>query len=274
MDILAGNFVNSIISTIFKRTFTLGNFNWQEIVHNEQQANVSTLSVQSNDCQSSEETLLTSYDIDMVMKTRKTYEKNPIIGHLNINPLRAKILSLKEILHKTPIDILCIDETKLDETFPDAQFIIENYQFLPFRRDTNQKGLGKWLAKGLEDFETKSIETICIELLIPKRKWYIMFTYRPPKYDKKVFFQELSKTISQAINKYDNISVTGDLNSDVSRSKGLNGSHFCELIDTFSLTNLIKTPQLASRQLGVPYKMCYSQINQVSYKKLAFVKRN
>ena len=101
-----------------------------------------------------------------------------------------------------------------------------------------------------------------------------MFIYRPPKYDKKVFFQELSKTISQAINKYDNISVTGDLNSDVSRSKALNGNHFCELIDTFSLTNLIKTLQLASRQLGVPYKMCYSQINQVSYKKLAFVKRN
>ena len=158
-------------------------------MHNEQQANVSTLSVQSNDCQSSEETLLTSYDIDMVMKTRKTYEKNPIIGHLNINPLRAKILSLKEILHKTPIDILCIDETKLDETFPDAQFMIENYKFPPFRKDRNKNEVGKMvfirkelLAKRLEDFETKSTETICIELVISKRKWCIIFTYRPPKY--------------------------------------------------------------------------------------------
>ena len=44
-------------------------------MHNEEQANVSTLSVQSNGCQSSEQTLLTSYGIDMVMKTRKTYEK-------------------------------------------------------------------------------------------------------------------------------------------------------------------------------------------------------
>ena len=46
------------------------------------------------------------------------------------------------------------------------------------------------LAERLEDFETKSTETICIELLISQRKWRIIFTYRQPKYDKKVFFQE------------------------------------------------------------------------------------
>ena len=97
------------------------------------------------------------------------------------------------------------------------------------------------LAKRLEDFETKSTETICIELVISKRKWCIIFTYRPPKYDKKVFFQELSKTISQAINKY-NILVAGDSNIDVSGSKGLNENHFSELIDTFNQTNLVKTP--------------------------------
>ena len=98
------------------------------------------------------------------------------------------------------------------------------------------------LAKRLENFETKSTETICIELLISKRKWCIIFTYRPPKYDKKVFFQEISKIISQAINKYDNILVAGDLNIDVSGSKGLIDKHISELIDTFNLINLVKTP--------------------------------
>ena len=33
---------------------------------------------------------------------------------------------------------------KLYETFPDAEFIIENYQFAPFRRDRNKKCVGKW----------------------------------------------------------------------------------------------------------------------------------
>ena len=63
-----------------------------------------------------------------------------MIGYLNINSLRTKILSLKEILHKAPIDILYIDKTKLDETFPDVKLMIENYQFPPFRRDRNRKG--------------------------------------------------------------------------------------------------------------------------------------
>ena len=53
-------------------------------------------------------------------------------------------------------------------------------------------------------------------MLKSKRKWCIIFTSRPPKYDKKNFFLDLSKTISQAINKYDKILVEGDLNIDVS----------------------------------------------------------
>ena len=97
------------------------------------------------------------------------------------------------------------------------------------------------LAERIEDFETKSTETICIELLIAKRKWCIMFTYRPPKYDKKVFFQESSKAISQEINKY-NILVAGELKIDVSGSKRLNNNRFSELTDTSNLRNLVNTP--------------------------------
>ena len=98
------------------------------------------------------------------------------------------------------------------------------------------------LAKRLEIFKTNSAKTICIAFLISKRKWRIIFTYWPPQYDKKVFFQELSKTISQAINKYDRILVAGDSNINVSGSNGLNDNHFSELIDTFNLIYLIKTP--------------------------------
>ena len=116
-------------------------------MHDKQRVNVGTLSVQSNDCHSSEQTLLASHDIDMLMKTRKTYKK-PIIGCLNINSLRTKILSVKEILHKAPVYILCIDETNLDETFPDAQFMMKNYKFLPFRTDRNKNGVGKRFLLG------------------------------------------------------------------------------------------------------------------------------
>ena len=41
--------------------------------------------------------------------------------------------------------VLCIDETKLDKSFPDAQFHIEGYQYLAFRKDRNKNGGGKIL---------------------------------------------------------------------------------------------------------------------------------
>lgn len=38
------------------------------------------------------------------------------------------------------IDILCVDKTKLDFSYPDAQFQINDYQFSSFRRDINKYG--------------------------------------------------------------------------------------------------------------------------------------
>ena len=84
-------------------------------------------------------------DINDLIKVREAYSKNPILSYLNKNSLRNKIINLRDVVAKVPIDILCVDETKLDESFSDSQFLFENYQFPPFRRDRNSKGGGKSL---------------------------------------------------------------------------------------------------------------------------------
>ena len=124
-------------------------------------------------------------DINDLIKVRETYSKNPILGYLNINSLRNKIINLRDIVAKVRIDILCVDETKLDESFPDSQFLIENYQFPLFRRDRNSKGGGKivyvregLISKRLIQFESEFIETICIEIKISKKKWCSVY-YSP-----------------------------------------------------------------------------------------------
>ena len=61
-----------------------------------------------------------------------------IIGNLNINSLTNKFDQLKEIVLKY-IDILVITETKLDDTFPNAQFLVRRFS-KPFRLDRNRKG--------------------------------------------------------------------------------------------------------------------------------------
>ena len=71
------------------------------------------------------------------------------MGYLNINSIRNKIIYLRELISKAPIDIFCIDETKIDESFPNSQLFIENYE-----------------SKNLE---SKNTGTICIEVTISKK---------------------------------------------------------------------------------------------------------
>ena len=52
--------------------------------------------------------------VSELIELRNKYPNKPIIGYLNINSLRNKIVDLREIMSKAPLDIVCIDETKLD----------------------------------------------------------------------------------------------------------------------------------------------------------------
>ena len=118
-----------------------------------------------------------------------------MIGYLNINSLRNKISDVREILFNASIDILCIDETKLDCSFPESQFCIDGYNFPPFRRDRNNYGGGKIvyikegiISKRLNQLEGTNMESICIELTISNIRWCVLFIYRPPSKNKNNFF--------------------------------------------------------------------------------------
>ena len=140
-------------------------------------------------------------DLDGLNKLSKEHQNNPIIGYLNINSLRNKINDLRKICRKTQIHVLCIDETKLDESFPDAQFHIKGYQYSAFRKDRNKDGGRKivyvkkgLIAKRILEYENINIETICIEITISKRNWCLTFAYRPPYSNKKAtFLMELTQ---------------------------------------------------------------------------------
>ena len=150
-------------------------------------------------------------EITFIVKLRKDYVNSSSIGYLNISNLSEKIISLREICLKTPIDILCGDETKLDSSYSNAQFHLDGYQFPPFRKDINKYGGGKVvyirdgiIAERLENLEGKHSETICLELTVSKKKWCITFAYRPPSNDNKaIFFNELTTSLSQITNLYD-----------------------------------------------------------------------
>ena len=69
---------------------------------------------------------------------RQKHPNRLIIGLSNINSIRNKFDSLNDIL-KNNIDVLLLSETKIDSSFPKAQFEIDG--FTVYRRDRNEDGV-------------------------------------------------------------------------------------------------------------------------------------
>ena len=176
------------------------------------------------------------------------------------------------------MDVLCVDETKLDSSFPDHQFKIEGYQFPPFRRDRNSKGGGKlaylregFIAKRIPKFETEKAETIWIEITIAKKKWCILFAYRPPNFSKTEFFEEISVTLNKALNKYDNLLLAEDLNINTLRPTSDSSNHLSDLNDTFSLTNLVTDSTCFRLNKGTLIDLMLTNKPKSFYKSHSFV---
>ena len=91
-----------------------------------------------------------SPDLEKLKEARLDYLKIPLIAYLNINTLRNKILDLGEIMSSLSPDYLVLSETKLDDSFASAQFIILDYKIWARRdRHKNEGGLIEFLKKGL-----------------------------------------------------------------------------------------------------------------------------
>ena len=99
-------------------------------------------------CNSNTNALKNDLDLIDAKTLRLQYSSNPLIANLNIYSLQNKIDALREIIKYFPLDIFCIDESKLHDSFPDHQFKMYGYQFLPFGRDRSKlRGAKNFLLK-------------------------------------------------------------------------------------------------------------------------------
>ena len=81
-----------------------------------------------------------SAKMDILQNLRRENPERLIISHLNINSLQNKFEFLIPLV-QDKIDILMLSETKLDASFPHAQFQIQGYS-RSYRLDRNQNGGG------------------------------------------------------------------------------------------------------------------------------------
>ena len=146
--------------------------------------------------------------------------KNPIIGYLNINHLRNKVIDLRPIIQDVDFHFLAIAETKFDDSYPSAQFQIDGYlNTFEFRKDRNCNGGGILIyikrgtpCKRLRIYESSEIESIVVELRIGSKKLCILTIYRSEPITPDDFFTDISKSLDVILNAYENIIIIGDIN--------------------------------------------------------------
>ena len=131
-----------------------------------------------------------------------------------------------------------VSETKLDDSFPEGQFLIKGFDLL-FTFDRNRNGGGivlyvreDTLAKFLSH-NFPSAESFFIDINLHKKKWLINCSYNPHKSNIGKHLDIINRLLDTLSAKYENIVLTGDFNACVEDET------FCKFC---SLHGLIKQP--------------------------------
>ena len=90
---------------------------------------VTTLTDKIKNLQSLYEQYPLAHPLNGLHKQRLNHPKNVIIGHLNINSIRNKFSSFKDLVLKET-DICLLSKTKIDDSFPNSQFFAEGYRMV------------------------------------------------------------------------------------------------------------------------------------------------
>ena len=148
-----------------------------------------------------------------------------VIGTLDINSLAPKLEQLKEVIGNN-IDILTVQETKLDSSFPPGQFLIDGYTE-PYRLDRNKHGGGVMIyvredipSKLLNKHTfTEAVEGLFVEINLRKTKLLFFGSYRSDHPDYGVSTEEYFNQVCLALDKYSNYDkflLAGDFNTEES----------------------------------------------------------
>ena len=109
-----------------------------------------------------------------------------------------------------------ISETKIDESFPLSQFMIDGFS-MPYRRDRNDHGGGiivyfrNNITVKLLQLENlpSDIEAISTEMNIKSKEWLLCCTYNPNKSLMENHLRQLQKQLEASSERYEHFNNYG-----------------------------------------------------------------
>ena len=193
--------------------------------------NIDNLSKQFDVCDSDEPLGAESAtDCKRFLKSLRTSNLDKLVfAHLNVNFIRNMFEMLSDQI-KGNIDVLLVSETKIDDSFPNGNFLIDGFS-TPYRLDQNSNGGGLMLLVR-EDIpsnlvEAKPIEGFYIELNLRNDKWLLNCSYNPHKNNIGNHLKALSNFLDSHSSAYEKVLILGDFNIEVDDQ---NMKTFCEVI--------------------------------------------
>ena len=166
----------------------------------------------------------------------------PIFAQININSIRNKFQFVtSEIIDS--VDVLLVSETKLDDSFPTAQFLLDGFS-KPYRLDRCSNGGGILLyvkhyisSRLLTDHRLPdNVECLFTEINIRNKKWLLCCSYNPHKNNTLDHISYLSKDLGSYVSHYNNILFLGDFNSQPSEN------YVIDFFNVYNLSNLVEEP--------------------------------
>ena len=166
------------------------------------------------------------------------YPNNLFFGHLNGHFIRNKFVSIQKRIKRT-FDIFLISETKIENSFPNAQFEIKGYKSFRKDRETYGGGLLFYVNEKLNCRSLKTCLPSFIDILPLKHrllnsKWVVLGTYKPPSQNEKNYVSKIQNLLTYHRSSYDNILLPEDFNM------SFYNENIKDLCDMCELNHLIK----------------------------------
>ena len=170
------------------------------------------------------------------------------IAMLNINSLNKHISELQVFMSNQTLDILAINETKLDYRTRDQEIDLPGYFCLRKDRDSRGGGVCIYLKNSIKFtrktcFEIEDLEMLSVEIKRTNSSPFLFTTwYRPPKLSVDCF-DKFEIFLKQVDSIYKEIYILGDLNVNLlANSPETHNSRLSDLLDNYQLTQIIDKP--------------------------------
>ena len=183
------------------------------------------------------------------------------MAFLNVVSLTKYIDEIRLLLADEKIDLLALNETRLDYSTTNGFVNVIGYDII--RRDRNRCGGGVciYVRKSLTylerpDLVPEGLEAVCLEIKNPKSRPFIVSTiYRPPSASVDIF-NKIESLVEQIDNLDLEVNILGDLNANLLDHASSPAKKLSLIMEHYQLSQLIDKPTRITKYSSTLLDVC------------------